>query len=322
LPATYLINEVVNGLFKGFMMNETKRVLIFGATGNVGGAAARELLGRGWRVRAATRDPQSEKALALHELGAEVVQADMDDRASLNAAFEGIKRVFSVQSWVTSGVEGEIRQGKAVAEAAKAAGVEHLVYGSAGTGETGTGVPHFECKVVVERYMRHELGLPTTAVRPGPFMELMRDKTFFPPMVAWGAMPKVVGWDTTVPWTAVADIGAAIANVFENPEKWIGRDINLIGDQRSLRECRAVIEATTGKKPFGLPVPLALFKRMVGPEFELMWRWMVDWIDQEGEQGLEAMMAESLVACPEPHSIERWLAASTNDSLNGNGRSN
>jgi uncharacterized protein YbjT (DUF2867 family) len=221
-------------------MNEAKEILVFGATGNAGGAAARVLLKRGWQVRAATRDPRSEKAQTLVELGAELVQADMDDRASLEAAFDSITRVFSVQNWTTSGVDGEIRQGKTVAKSAKAAGVNHLVFGSAGIGEADTGVPHFECKVVLERYMGDELGLPTTAVRPGPFMELMTLKSFFPPMTAWGAMPKVVGWDTPVPWTAVADIGTTIANIFENPDKWIDRDINLIGDQKSLRACQTI----------------------------------------------------------------------------------
>ncbi|KAA3657355.1 MAG: NAD-dependent epimerase/dehydratase family protein [Chloroflexi bacterium] len=168
-------------------MNKTKQVLILGATGNVGGAAAREMLQRNWQVRAVTRNPQSEKAQALARLGAELVQADMDDRASLDAAFDGMTRVFSVQSWGISGVDGEIRQGRKVAEAAKAAGVLHLVFGSAGVGESGTGVPHFESKVVLESYMREELGLPTTAVRPGPFMELMSQKAFFPAMGAWGA---------------------------------------------------------------------------------------------------------------------------------------
>jgi uncharacterized protein YbjT (DUF2867 family) len=303
------------------MMNEAKQVLIFGATGNVGGAAARELLARGWGVRAVTRDRQSKKALALSELGAEMVTADMEDRDSLAAAFEGVKRVFSVQSWVINGVDGEIRQGKAVADAAQAAGVAHLVYGSAGIGEAGTGVPHFECKVEVERYMRHELGLPTTAVRPGPFMELMTSKNFFPPMVAWGAMPRVVGWDTTVPWTAVADIGQAVANVFENPDKWIGRDINLLSDSKSLRGCRELFKETNGKKPFGVPIPLGIFNRMVGSEFEVMWRWMVDWIDEGAAQEIEATIASSLEVCPELHSVERWLASSANGH-NGNGRSN
>jgi uncharacterized protein YbjT (DUF2867 family) len=293
-------------------MNETKQVLIFGATGNVGGAAARELLRRKWQVRAVTRQPQSEKAQALARLGAELVQADMADRAALDAALDGMTRVFSVQNWSTSGVDGELQLGKQVADAAKAAGVSHLVFGSAGVGEPGTGVPHFESKVVLEAYMRNELGLPTTAVRPGPFMELMSQKAFFPAMGAWGAMPKVVGWETPVPWTAVYDIGTAIANIFENPEQWIGCDINLISDLKSLRDCQTLFKTTTGKKPFGLPLPLALFNKMAGPEFAVMWRWMVQWIAQHGEGGMQAMVEASRAACPKLHTVESWLTFSRN----------
>ena len=273
----------------------------------MGGAAARELLRRGWRVRAVTRNPQSEPAQQLATLGADVIQADMDDRASLQKVFAGITRVFSVQSWAESGIEGEIRQGKLVAEVAKAAGVTHLVYGSAGIGEPDTGVPHFECKLEVEHFMRHELGLPTTAVRPGPFMELMRAKKFFPALAAWGVMPKVVGWETPVPWTAVSDIGTMIANIFSNPDQWIGRDIVLISDIATLRECQTMFKAITGKKPTGIALPLFLFNKMAGPEFEIMWRWMVDWLDELGVAKLEEMMAVSRAACTELHSVERWL---------------
>ncbi len=90
-------------------MNHSKRVLIFGATENVGGAATRALLQRGWRVRAVTRDPASGKAAAIKELGADLFRADMDDRASVEAAFDGFQRVFGIQNWGTSGAEGEIR---------------------------------------------------------------------------------------------------------------------------------------------------------------------------------------------------------------------
>ena len=130
-------------------MNDNKHALIFGATGNIGGAVVGELLRRGWRVRGVTRNPQSEKALTLSRLGAEMVQADMDDPASLAKAFDGTQYVFSVQSWMICGVNGEVRQGKLVADAARAANVKHLVYGSAGIGVAGTGIPHFESKVVV-----------------------------------------------------------------------------------------------------------------------------------------------------------------------------
>lgn len=293
-------------------MSNTKRVLILGATGNIGGAAARELLRRGWQVRAVTRSPQSATAQALATLGAEIVQADMEDRASLDAAFAGMKQVFSVQNWTTSGVAGEIRQGKLVADAAKAAGVAHLVFGSAGVGEADTGVPHFDCKMVVEKYMRVELGLPTTAVRPGPFMELMTDKAFFPPLAAWGVMPRIVGWEMPLPWTAVADIGTTIANVFDNPDKWIGRDINLISDVASMRDCQQIFKATTGKKPFGLPLPVAVFNKMAGPEMVVMWHWLADYLAVNEIGRLKTDVAAAREVCPDLHSVADWLKQSRN----------
>jgi len=292
-------------------MNDTKHALIFGATGNIGGATARELLRRGWQVRAVTRNPQSEKAQALARLGAEVVQADMDDPASLAGVFDGMQRVFSVQNWMAAGVDGEIRQGKLVAGAAKAAQVKHLVYGSAGTGEPNSGIPHFDCKLVVENYMR-ELGLPFTVVRPTPFMELMSEKEFFPPMAAWGAMPKVLGWDTPLPWVAVHDIGVAIANIFADPSTWIGRDTTLCGDVRSLRASQAAFQAVAGRKPRGIPLPLSLFQRMAGEEFVLMWRWLDGLIADRGPDSLLTLVDASREACPELHDVAGWLKLSAN----------
>lgn len=294
-------------------MNENRQVLVFGATGNMGGAAARELLHRGWQVRGVTRNLQSKKALALAERGVEMVQANMTDRTSLAVAFTGMTRVFSVQNWITSGVEGEIEQGKLVADVARTAGVTHLVYGSAGIGVAGTGLPHFESKVVVEGYMR-QLGLPVTAVRPTPFMELMNQKEFFPPLGAWGTMPRVVGWDTPVPWVCVRDIGAAVANIFDNSDKWIGRDVNLAGDVQSLRSCQALFKKVTGKKPFGVPLPAALFQKMAGDELVAMWQWLVGWVEQIGVDALWTDVEASREVCPQSHSVESWLRRSQNGS--------
>jgi uncharacterized protein YbjT (DUF2867 family) len=298
---------------KGEIMNENRQVLVFGATGNMGGAAARELLRRGWQVRGVTRNLQSKKALALTKLGVEMAQANMTDRSSLAAAFAGMTRVFSVQNWLTSGVEGEIEQGKLVADVARTAGITHLVYGSAGIGVAGTGLPHFESKIEVEGYMR-ELGLPVTAVRPTPFMELMNQKEFFPPLGVWGTMPRVVGWDTPVPWVCVQDIGAAVANIFDNPDKWIGRDVNLAGDVQSLRNCQTVFKKVTGKKPFGVPLPAVLFRKMAGDELVEMWRWLVGWVEQIGVDALWADVEASREVCPQVHSIESWLRLSQNGS--------
>jgi NAD(P)-dependent dehydrogenase (short-subunit alcohol dehydrogenase family) len=108
------------------MMVENKQVLIFGATGNIGGATTRELIKRGWHVRAVTRTPGSDKAQILARLGAEVVQGDMESHTSLEVVYEGISRALSVQNWVTSGVDGEIRQGKLVADVAHSADDEFV----------------------------------------------------------------------------------------------------------------------------------------------------------------------------------------------------
>jgi uncharacterized protein YbjT (DUF2867 family) len=73
-----------------------KTIVVTGATGLQGGAVTRHLLKEGWQVRALTRKPDSTKARALAALGAEVVQVDTGDPASLRPAFEGAHGVYSV----------------------------------------------------------------------------------------------------------------------------------------------------------------------------------------------------------------------------------
>src|SRR5215216_6032667 len=112
-------------------MNKTgKIILVTGATGRQGGATAGHLLTNGWRVRALTRDPNKPAAQTLQQAGAEVIQGDYDDWASLEAAMHGVYGVFSVQASVD-----EVRQGKQIADVAKAASVQHFVYSSVQSAE-------------------------------------------------------------------------------------------------------------------------------------------------------------------------------------------
>ena len=154
------------------MNTQDKIIVVFGATGQQGGATARHLLKHGWQVRAVTRDLLKPAAQALVDAGAEVVSANMEDRTRLDKVLEGAYGVFSVQNfWLPEvGFDGEIRQGKNVADAAKAANVQHFVYTSVGGAERNSGIPHFESKWVIEQYL-HELGLPATILRPVAFMD-------------------------------------------------------------------------------------------------------------------------------------------------------
>ena len=158
--------------------NSRRPVLVCGATGNQGGAVARSLLERGFSVRALSRNPDKPAARTLAGRGAEIVRGDLEDRSSLDRALDGIHGVFSVQNYFEAGYDGEVRQGKALADAAKEAGVEHFVYSSVGSTYRNTGIPQFESKWEVEGHVR-EVSLPYTILRPVGFMqnwEWMRDQ--------------------------------------------------------------------------------------------------------------------------------------------------
>jgi len=128
------------------MQKDKDTILVTGATGKQGGAVARELLANGYKVRAITRAPEGEAARALTAQGAEIVQADLDDPASLEQALSGVWGVFAVQNTWEAGVEREEEQGKRIADLAKRQGVQHYVYSSVSSAHRSTGIPHFDNK--------------------------------------------------------------------------------------------------------------------------------------------------------------------------------
>jgi uncharacterized protein YbjT (DUF2867 family) len=285
---------------------DSRIIMVTGATGLQGGAVSRRLLSEGWRVRALTRNPQSEAARALADLGAEVVQGDMEDLASLAPLFEGAYGVYSVQNPMPGGVEGEIRQGKNVAEAAARAGASHLIHGSTGTGVPGTGIPSWESKLVIEDHMK-SLGLPLTILRPRAFMELMTGKQFFPAVSTWQVMPALMGSDTKVGWLNVEDLGFIAARAFADPGRFIGQDLHLASDVRSIAECRAIYREVLGKNPPRFPMPVWLFERFgfIGQDLGKMWRWL-----RAGRINWET--ETTLAIHPQALSVRDWLERQKN----------
>lgn len=279
---------------------DNRIIVVIGATGLQGGAVARCLLQDGWRVRALTRNARSEKAQALASRGAEVVQGDMDDPASLKPIFDGAYGVYSVQNSMVSGLEGEVRQGKNVADAAMHAGVKHLVYGSTGPAHTRTGVGSWDSKLDVQAHME-SLNLPTTILRPMAFMELMTNKKFFPPVSAWHLMPKFIG-ETRIPWLSADDLGVIAAKAFANPDEFIGKSLPLASDMKSMGECRVLYTEITGKKPPKFPMPIWMFKRFVGDDLLNMWRWL------GANDEIAVNIEETRAIHPGVLTVQEWLS--------------
>src|SRR5215203_3105705 len=201
-----------------------KIIAVTGATGQQGGAVARKLLADGWKVRALTRDLNKPAAQALAQAGAELVAGDMDSRPDLDAAFQGVYGVFSVQNfWLPNvGYEGEIRQGKNVADAAKAAGIQHLVYSSVGSAHRGMGQKHFDSKWIIEQYIQ-TLDVPYTILRPAFCME---NHNWSRAYILSGAFTGMgLRADKGVQSIAVEDIGVFAALAFASPKDFLGKTI-------------------------------------------------------------------------------------------------
>nr|WP_284700952.1 NmrA/HSCARG family protein [Robbsia betulipollinis] len=210
-----------------------KSVLVFGATGQQGGAVACALRATGWPVRALVRDPNSVKAKALSRSGLELVQGDFSDAASLEHALTGVHGVFSVQPSSGQGAaygvsdEDEVRYGAAVADLAMEAGVRHFVYTSVNAaGPEKTGMGHFDSKSEIETYIRR-LDMRSTIVRPAGFMELL----MLPGMgLDKGVYMSFLRPDQTGQVIATHDIGRIVATIFSNADRFAGRTIEIAGD--------------------------------------------------------------------------------------------
>jgi len=244
-------------------------IIVTGATGNQGGTVARYLLQQGkCKVLALVRDAQEPKAKALEQAGAILIQGNYDDRPSLDHALKGVDGVFSMQDF-RGGPDAEIRQGKALAAAAKAAGVKHFVYSSVGSAERKTGIPHFESKFTIEEYIR-AIGLPHTIVRPVFFMYNYNGMRS---MVDKGTLFMPLSSGTVLQQLSEDDFGAMVTQVFEHPENYLGRAIELASTAMTMEQVANTFSQVLGKTIAYQQIPFEAFQQQAGEEVTTMFRW-------------------------------------------------
>jgi len=250
-----------------------KSVLVTGATGQQGGAVAKELLAKGFQVRAMTRKPDGEAAKALAKRGATIVTGDLDDASSLKAALQGVWGVWAVQNTWEAGVEKEEEQGKRLATLAREAGVQHYVYTSVGSAHRETGIPHFDNKWRVEETVR-ALGFPSYVIlRPAFFMENLVSPWFLND----GKIATAMQPTTRLQMIAVEDIGKIGALAFERAAELNKAEIDLAGDAVTIPEACAILGEAMGQKIEFVQLPLDVIKAN-SMDFALM----LDWFDRVG----------------------------------------
>ncbi len=220
-------------------------ILVTGVTGNVGGAVARELAERGQRFRALARDEERARAvLGPSADHAEIVVGDLADRASLDAAFAGVQRLFLV----TATVDDQAEQERHAVEAAQRAGVRRVVKLSILGADAGSSVPIMRWHAESEERLR-AAGVEWTVLRPAFFHQTLvymsaPDGNFYLP-----------AGDGRFPPIDVRDIAWIAAEALLTDEH-VSRVYEVAGDEAlTFHDVARILSSTTGQERRYVPVP-------------------------------------------------------------------
>lgn len=249
-------------------MSEKKIIAVTGATGAQGGGLVRAILADpdgGFAARAITRDPNSEAARKLADLGAEVVAGDLDDEASIERAFTGAYGAFCVTFfWAHFSPEKELAQAGAMARAAKQTGLRHVIWSTLEDSRrwvplednrmpTLMGkykVPHFDAKGEADQIFR-DLELPVTFLLTSFYWDNFIYFGAGPQKVAEGkyALTFPLG-DTKLPGIAAEDIGRCAYAIFKRGGEHIGKTVGIAGEHPTGVEMAAKLTKALGVEVF------------------------------------------------------------------------
>lgn len=245
-------------------MDDRKIIAVVGATGAQGGGVCRAILkdaGGGYRVRALTRNAGSDKAKELKKLGAEVVEVDIDDVESLKKAFHGAHGAFCVTFfWEHFSPEKELAQAKNMADAAKHAGVPHVIWSTLEDTRKWVPlddrrmptlmekykVPHFDAKGEADGLFS-ERGIPTTFLLTSFYWENLIHFGMGPKKGEDGNLYITLPMgDKKLPGIASEDIGKCAYAIFRRGKEFIGETVGIAGDHLTGGQMAAALTKALG----------------------------------------------------------------------------
>jgi uncharacterized protein YbjT (DUF2867 family) len=306
-------------------MADKKIIAVVGSTGAQGGGLARAILADpsgGFAVRAITRDPNKDKAKALAAAGAEVVRADIDDVESLKKAFAGAHGVYAVTNfWEHFSAEKEKAQAKNIADAAKAAGVAHVIWSTLEDTRKFMApddkrmpmlqekyrVPHFDAKAEANAFFA---GVPTT---------FLVTSFYWDNLFMFGLAPKK-GDDGAYSWAfpmgneklagiAAEDIGKTAYGVFKAGSQYIGKTVGILGEALTIQEMSQKLEKGLGISPVKYnAVDADMYRGFGFPGADEMGNMFQADRDFAKEMLANRSLDETRKLNPQLQSFEQWLA--------------
>lgn len=225
--------------------SSARRVLVTGVTGARGDALARRLCARGEvRTRGLTQDPTTPAARRLARCEVETVPGGFESELSLLQAMEGVDAVVSLQPFLADRPEKTTEWGGRVVDAARIAGVRHLVYvSSAGAG----GYPPFDVRQEIDRYLScRSADLAWTVLRPVFPMEAWLEPSRREEIRS-GRLRLPLPPDRELQQAAPGDVAAVAERALVDPEAWDGRRVEVVSEERSPREVARACSHVLGR---------------------------------------------------------------------------
>jgi uncharacterized protein YbjT (DUF2867 family) len=308
-------------------MADKKIIAVAGATGAQGGGLVRAILGDpegGFAARALTRDPGSEKAKALAKQGAEVVAADLDDAASVKRAFAGAYGAYCVTFyWAHLSPEKEFAEAEAMAEAAKADGLQHVIWSTFEDTRrwvplddermpTLMGkykVPHFDGKAEANAAFTKR-GVPVT---------FLLTSFYWDNFIYFGSGPKR-GADgklaitfplgqAKLPAIAAGDIGGCAYGIFKKGKALVGKTVGIAGEHLTGAEMAAALTRALGQEVRYNDVPPEVYRGFGFPGADDLGNMFQFKRDFNAAYCGARPVAGSRELNPALQTLETWLAA-------------
>jgi uncharacterized protein YbjT (DUF2867 family) len=305
-------------------MSQRRTIAVVGATGAQGGGLVRAILedpDGGFVARAITRDVNSDKARALAAAGAEVVAADVDDQGSLQRAFAGAYGAFCVTFyWAHFTPQKEIDEARNMANAAKAAGLQHVIWSTLEDTRkvvpddampTLMGkykVPHFDAKGEADQFFR-DAGVPTT---------LLYASYYWDNLIYFGAGPQK-GPDGVLQFTlptadakmagiAAEDIGRVAYGIFKAGQQYIGQKVGAAGEHLTGAEMAAALTRALGRDVRHNAMTPEAYRALGFPGADDLGNMFQYYRDYEAPLNAVRDVARSRALNPKLLSFDAWLA--------------